>query len=82
MSKLKIHFSVWCICWVSENKHPFQVVKDRALHSLMKIGRPGCYIPLPETILHDVKKVFVGAHGTIARMLQVSLEDEGVHITY
>ena len=48
----------------------------------MKIGRPDCYIPSPETVLRDVKKVFVGTCGMIARMLQVSLEDKGVHITY
>ncbi|KAF8814221.1 hypothetical protein BYT27DRAFT_7073667, partial [Phlegmacium glaucopus] len=38
--------------------------------SLMKTGRPGYHIPSPETVLCDVKTVFVNVHKCIAKMLQ------------
>lgn len=37
----------------------------------MKTGRPGYYIPSPETVSRDVKRVFVKARQRIAAMLQV-----------
>ena len=58
--------------WVAENKRPFQVVNDRAFRSLMKTGRPECYIPSAKTLSCDVKNVFVNARKRIAEMLQVS----------
>jgi len=60
--------------WIAENKRPFQIVNDRAFRSLMKTGRPECYIPSAETVSRDVKNVFVSTRGQIAKMLQVSLE--------
>jgi hypothetical protein len=47
------------VCWVAESKRPFQIVADRGFQSLMKTGRPEYYIPLPTTVSHNVKKVFV-----------------------
>jgi len=60
--------------WVAESKRPFNIVSDRGFRNLMKTGRPEYYIPLPATVSHDVKKVFVNARKRIAKMLQ---EHEG-----
>ena len=57
--------------WVSENKRPFKLVKDRGFQSLMKTGRPGYQLPSPETVSRDVKKVFCRVRKRIAKMLQV-----------
>ena len=62
---------VW---WVSESMRSFQTVKDRGFQSIMKTGRPGYYIPSPETISCDVKKVFVRCRERIAKMLQVCVK--------
>jgi len=56
-----------------DRKCPFQIVNNHGFRSLMKTGRPECYIPSAETISCDVKKVFVHVHNHIATMLQVSL---------
>ena len=45
--------------WVAENMRPFSIVKDRGFQSLMKTGHPGYYIPSPDTVSRDVKRVFV-----------------------
>ena len=58
--------------WVAENMRPFGIVKDRGFQSLMKTGRPRYYIPSPDTVSRDVKKVFVMCRQRIAKMLQVS----------
>lgn len=58
--------------WVAESKRPFQIVNDRGFRSLMKTGRPECYIPSAETVSRDVKDVFVRVRECIAKMLQVS----------
>jgi hypothetical protein len=52
--------------------HPFKIVKDYGFQSLMKMGRPDYYIPSPETISRDVKKVFVRCRQRVVKMLQVS----------
>lgn len=57
--------------WVSESIRPFKVVADRGFKSLMKTGRPGYYLPTPQTVSRDVKRVFVKARQRIATMLQV-----------
>ncbi len=57
--------------WVSENNRPFQIVNDGRFRSLMKTGRPECYIPSAETLSRDVKNVFVRVRGRIAKGLQV-----------
>jgi hypothetical protein len=57
--------------WVSENKRPFSIVKDRGFQTLMKTGRPDFHIPSPETVSRDVKDVFVRVRKRIATMLQV-----------
>jgi len=57
------------VCWVCENLHPFNVIKDRGFICLMKTGRPNYYIPLPSTIGHDVKKVFARVRKQIMKML-------------
>jgi hypothetical protein len=59
------------MCWIAENKHPFQIVNDREFQSLMKTGRPGYWIPSAETVSHDVKMVFLNVQKCIAKMLQV-----------
>jgi len=38
----------------------------------MKTGHPNYYIPLPSTVGHDVKKVFVRVWKQIAKTLWVS----------
>jgi hypothetical protein len=58
--------------WVAENMRPFGIVKDRGFQNLMKTGQPGYYIPSPNTVSHDVKKVFIMCRQRIAKMLQVS----------
>lgn len=60
--------------WVAESKRPFNIVKDRGFQSLMKTGRPEYYIPSPNTVSRDVKKVFVNVRSRLAKMLQ---EHEG-----
>ena len=57
--------------WVSESIWPFNIVKDRGFHSLMKTGQPEFYIPSPETVSHDVKKAFIRCCQRIVTMLQV-----------
>jgi hypothetical protein len=57
--------------WVSESKRPFKIVKDRGFQKLMKTGRPEYYIPSPETVSRDVKKVFVRVRKRIAKLLKV-----------
>lgn len=63
--------SVEIVWWVFESMHPFKIVKDCQFQSLMKTGRPGYYIPSPQTVSHDVKQVFVRCWQRIAKMLQV-----------
>lgn len=58
--------------WVSENKRPFAIVKDRGFQNLMRTGRPEYHLPSPETVSRDVKVVFLRVRKRIADMLQVS----------
>jgi hypothetical protein len=75
-----LNYSAEFVWWVAESKRPFQIVNDR---SLMKTGRPECYIPSAETVSRDVKKVFVRVRDRIATMLQVSLRYSIMdHLTY
>jgi hypothetical protein len=60
------------IRWVSENTHPFEIVKDWGFQSLMKTGQPEYYIPSPSTVSRDVHLVFVHTHQWISKMLQIS----------
>ena len=64
-------FSAEIVRWVAESMRPFKIVKDRGFQCLMKTGRPGYYIPSPETVSRDTKKVFVRCRKRIAKMLQV-----------
>lgn len=68
-----LNYSAEFVRWVAESKRPFQIVNDHGFCSLMKTGRPECYIPSAETVSRDVKKVFVRVRDRIATMLQVSL---------
>ena len=56
--------------WIAESKRPFSIVSDHGFQKLMKTGRPEYSIPSPETISHDVKKVFANARKCIANMLR------------
>ena len=47
-------------------------MKDRGFQSLMKTGRLEYYIPSPETVSRDIRKVFVNVRKRIAKMLKVS----------
>ena len=67
------HTRAEIVRWVAESKRPFQIVNDRGFQSLMKTGRPAYHIPSPETVSHDVKKVFVKVRKRIAKMLQVDM---------
>jgi hypothetical protein len=64
-------FSAEIVQWVAESMRPFKIVKDRGFVSLMKTGRPGYYIPSPETVSRDTKKVFAHCRKRIATILQV-----------
>lgn len=66
--------------WVSESKRPFIIVKDRGFQNLMKTGRPEYYIPSPDTVSRDVRKVFVNVRKRIAKMLQVSNANDYIYI--
>ncbi|KAI0754551.1 hypothetical protein C8Q80DRAFT_1216523 [Daedaleopsis nitida] len=39
--------------WCAEDLRPFSAVKDRALLSLLKTGRPGYYVPSPSTCVRS-----------------------------
>jgi hypothetical protein len=57
--------------WVAESMCPFKIVNDQGFQCLMKTGRPGYYIPSPETVSRDTKKVFACCHKRIMKILQV-----------
>ena len=63
--------SVVFVRWVTESNQPFQIVNDPGFRTLMKTGRPDCYIPSAETLSRDVKNVFVRIRARIAKMLEV-----------
>ncbi|KAG0695735.1 hypothetical protein DFH29DRAFT_790188, partial [Suillus ampliporus] len=56
--------------WVSESLRPFDIVKDHAFQSLMKMGRPEYYLPSPSTVSRYVWQVFVRTRQRVATMLQ------------
>ncbi|KAG1722144.1 uncharacterized protein EDB91DRAFT_1064029, partial [Suillus paluster] len=56
--------------WVSKSLRPFDVIKDRAFQSLMKMGRPEYHIPSPSTVSCHVQLVFVRTQKWVAKMLQ------------
>lgn len=58
--------------WVSEDLCPYSIVNDRVFKSLMKMGRPDHYIPLPSTVSHDMRLVFAQTRQHVATMLRVS----------
>ena len=66
------HCRAEIVCWVSENKWPFNIVTDRGFWSLMKTGRPGYCLPSAETASRDTRVVFINVQRCIAKMLQVS----------
>lgn len=57
--------------WVAESLRPFKIVKDCALLSLLKTGRPGYFVPSPSTVSHNLKVVFAQTRNRIAKVLQV-----------
>jgi hypothetical protein len=59
--------------WIAESKHPFAIVRDRRLLSLMKTGCSNYRLPLPATVARDVKHVFISIQSLIATKLQVSM---------
>lgn len=69
-------FRAEIVRWVSENKRPFEIVKDRGFVTLMKTGRPSLWLPSPVTVSRDVKRVFVRVRQRIANMLRVSISSE------
>ncbi len=56
--------------WCAEDLRPFALAGDRGFQSLMKTGRPGCYIPSETTISRDTKAAFGRARTKIAGMLR------------
>ena len=71
MPLMTLH-SAKIICWVAENKHPFQIINDCGFQLLKKTGHPNFHLPSADTVSHDVKKIFVQVHQCIAKMLKVS----------
>lgn len=57
--------------WVSESQCPFQIINEWGFQSSMKTERLDYYIPSPETVFHDVRKVFTHCWGRIVKLLQV-----------
>ena len=58
---------------MSESNHPFKIIEDWGFLNLMKMGRPGYYIPSATTVSQDVKLVFGRTHERIAKILKVLL---------
>jgi hypothetical protein len=58
--------------WVTESKRPFVIVKDHRFKSLIKMGRPEYWLPLPATVAWDVKHVFVNMRSQLAAKLKVT----------
>lgn len=69
--KLTVTLRAEIVRWVSENKRPFEIVKDRGFVKLMKTGRPSYPLPSPVTVSRDVKRVFARVRQRIANMLRV-----------
>jgi hypothetical protein len=47
----------------------------------MKTGCLGLYLPSPQTILHDMKQIFIGCQKRIAKIRQVGLFAMGpIHV--
>ncbi|KIM66631.1 hypothetical protein SCLCIDRAFT_66772, partial [Scleroderma citrinum Foug A] len=46
------------VCWVSESLCLFDIITDRGFQSLMKMGRPGYYLPHPTTVSRDVLSTY------------------------
>ena len=55
---------------------PFKIVEDHGFQCLMKTGHPDYYIPLAQTVSHDIKKVFTQCQERIAKMSQVCEQDK------
>ena len=66
-------YSIETVCWVVENLHPFDIVKDCAFQCLMMTEQSEYYLLHPGTVFQDVKVVFVYTHNHVAKMLQVSI---------
>lgn len=58
--------------WMAESKRPFNLVKDRGYHRVMKNGHPAHYIPSDRSVARDVRQVFIKTRAKIAKGLQVS----------
>ena len=58
---------------IAESGHPFKIVEDRGFLSLMKMGRPGYYIPAATTVSQDAKLVFAQTQERLAKLLKVRL---------
>ena len=70
--RLKVVGRAEIVRWVAEDLQPFSIVEDRGFKSVMKTGRPGCYLPSRTTVSRDMQLVFVRTCNCIAKMLQVS----------
>ena len=58
---------------VAEKMWPFLIVSDHGLLKLLKTGRPDYHMPLPHTVSHNVKNVFMHCRQRIAGILQVHI---------
>lgn len=56
--------------WVTQSMRPHLIVSDPGFQCLMKMGRPGYWIPSPSTVARDIKVVYKKTREKIARMLQ------------
>ncbi|KAG2052099.1 hypothetical protein BDR06DRAFT_983285 [Suillus hirtellus] len=50
-----LHNGAELVCWVSKSLHPFEIVEDKGVQSLMKTERPEYYILSPSTVARDVQ---------------------------
>ena len=58
---------------VAKSKHPFAIVKDHGLMSLLKTGRSEYQLLSPATVSQDVKQVFINMRKRIAAKLKINL---------
>ena len=64
------------VCWVAKSMQPFNIMKDRRLNCLIKMGWPEYKLPLLMTVGHDVHKVFTCVQERVTRWLQASIDEQ------
>ncbi|OJT01922.1 Zinc finger BED domain-containing protein RICESLEEPER 2, partial [Trametes pubescens] len=66
----KIEMRTECMKWVMESLWPFQIVRDPGFLRLVKMGRPGYYVPSPSTVSRNARVIFVHTRVRLAHFLR------------